>query len=62
MSVYMSLLMTGLITWVNTGLGEGFIGRWWTAFYIAWPIAFVLVFFGAGKIKALADKISAAFA
>lgn len=61
MSVYMSFLMTGLITWVNTGLAGDFFARWWRAFYIAWPIAFVLVFFGAARIRALSEKIIAKY-
>ena len=43
MSIYMVTLMTMVITWANTGLSEGFLGRWWRAFYIAWPIAFTLL-------------------
>ncbi|WP_221931497.1 DUF2798 domain-containing protein [Aliidiomarina halalkaliphila] len=57
MSLYMAFLMTGLITWINTGLGEGFLGRWWTAFYIAWPIAALLVLLGAQRIRSLSEKI-----
>ncbi|MCC5879346.1 MAG: DUF2798 domain-containing protein [Idiomarina sp.] len=57
MSIYMSFLMTGLITWVNTGLAGDFFARWWRAFYIAWPIAFLLVYFGASRIRALSERI-----
>lgn len=57
MSLYMSLLMTGLITWLNTGLDEGFGARWVRAFYIAWPIAFLLVYFGGSRIRSLSDAI-----
>lgn len=53
MSVYMVTLMTFVITWVNTGLGVGFVGRWWRAFYIAWPIAFVLILLGAPRLQRL---------
>ncbi|MGX5913447.1 DUF2798 domain-containing protein [Aliidiomarina sp. Khilg15.8] len=59
MSIYMSFLMTGLITWINTGFAGNFIARWWTAFYIAWPIAFGLVYFGAVRIRALSEKLTA---
>ena len=57
MSIYMSFLMTGLITWINTGLEGDFIARWWKAFYIAWPIAFLLVYFGASRIRAVSERI-----
>lgn len=58
MSIYMSLLMTGLITWVNTGLEGDYFARWWRAFYIAWPIAFLLVYFGASRIRMLSEKLT----
>ncbi|WP_299235090.1 DUF2798 domain-containing protein [uncultured Halomonas sp.] len=54
MSLYMVTLMTFVITWANTGLGEGFLGRWWQAFYIAWPIAFVLMLVGAPRLQCVA--------
>lgn len=57
MSIYMSFLMTGLITWINTGVEGDFFARWWRAFYLAWPIAFLLVFFGAARIRALSERI-----
>ncbi|WP_027962317.1 DUF2798 domain-containing protein [Halomonas halodenitrificans] len=57
MSLYMVSLMTCVITWVNTGLGEGFIGRWWRAFYIAWPVAFALILVGAPRLQRLAAKL-----
>ena len=55
----MALLMTCLITWINTGFDAGFWGRWFTAFYIAWPIAGMLVFVGGQRIRALSEKIAA---
>lgn len=58
MSIYMSFLMTGLITWINTGIEGDFIARWWRAFYIAWPIAFLLVFFGASRIRKFSERIT----
>lgn len=61
MSIYMSLLMTGLITWVNTGLDGDYFARWWRAFYIAWPIAFLLVYFGASRIRVLSEKLTRRF-
>lgn len=57
MSVYMVSIMTGVITWVNTGLEEGFMLRWWRAFYIAWPVAFALIYFGAPSIQKLTAKL-----
>ncbi|ERS84779.1 MULTISPECIES: DUF2798 domain-containing protein [unclassified Halomonas] len=57
MSLYMVSLMTFVIIWVNTGLSEGFTGRWWRAFYIAWPIAFALILVGAPRLQRLAAML-----
>ncbi|MCH8497310.1 MAG: DUF2798 domain-containing protein [Marinobacter sp.] len=57
MSVYMVVLMTFVITWVNTGLGDGFGARWWRAFYIAWPVAFVLILIGAPRLQRLTARL-----
>lgn len=57
MSIYMVTLMTLVITWVNTGLGKGFLGRWWRAFYIAWPVAFALILIGAPRLQRLVGKL-----
>lgn len=56
MSVYMVTAMTFVITWVNTGLGEGFLLRWSRSFYIAIPIAFSLTWLGAPYIQKFVAK------
>lgn len=58
MSLYMVTSMTLVITWVNTGFNEGFISRWWRAFYIAWPIAFTLIAVGAPQIGRLVGRLN----
>lgn len=57
MSIYMVTLMTFVITWANTGLIDGFVSRWWRAFYIAWPIAFCLILLGAPRLQRLAAAL-----
>lgn len=57
MSIYMVTLMTFVITWVNTGLDGDFLSRWWRAFYIAWPIAFVLILLGAPRLQRLVGRL-----
>lgn len=57
MSIYMVTLMTFVITWANTGLSEGFLGRWWRAFYIAWPIAFTLILIGAPQLQKVTARL-----
>lgn len=56
MSIYMVTAMTFVITWVNTGMTEGFALRWFRAFYIAWPIAFSLIMIGAPRIQKIVAK------
>lgn len=61
MSLYMVTAMTFVITWANTGMNEGFILRWFRAFYIAWPVAFSLILLGAPRIqKLVAQRIKKA--
>ena len=55
----MAFLMTGLITYINTGFEGDFGWRWLQAFLIAWPIAGVLVLLGGQHIRALSEAIAA---
>jgi hypothetical protein len=57
MSVYMVFIMTFVITLVNTGFVDGFALRWFKAFAVAWPIAFVLILVGAPRLQKLAGKL-----
>ncbi|WP_417517040.1 DUF2798 domain-containing protein [Marinobacter sp.] len=45
MSGMMSLLMSGVITFINTGIDSEFVYRWLPAFLVAWAVAFPLVTF-----------------
>ena len=58
MSIYMVTIMTGLITGLNTGLTAGFLARWWQAFYVAWPVAFMLILVGAPRLQRLALRLT----
>ena len=57
MSLAMAFVMTAYITWVNTGLGDGYLRRWAHAFFMAWPLAMVCVLLFAGPIRALIAKL-----
>ena len=57
MSVYMVTIMTGVITWANTGLNAGFTARWFHAFCVAWPLAFGLILVGAPRLQRLAVRL-----
>jgi|TARA_Y100001001_G_scaffold51019_1_gene47185 uncharacterized protein DUF2798 len=54
MSGIMSLLMFGVITFINTGIDSEFHYRWGPAFLVAWAVAFPLVTF----IAPLAGKMT----
>ncbi|GBO85154.1 hypothetical protein A6779_10885 [Marinobacter adhaerens] len=54
MSGIMSLLMSGVITFINTGIDGEFHYRWGPAFLVAWAVAFPLVTF----IAPLAGKMT----
>ncbi|MDO6823879.1 DUF2798 domain-containing protein [Marinobacter sp. 1_MG-2023] len=45
MSGMMSLLMSAVITFINTGIDNQFFYRWLPAFLVAWAVAFPLVTF-----------------
>ncbi len=57
MSIYMVTIMTCVITLVNTGFDSGFFWRWLHSFYIAWPIAFVLILIGAPRLQSFAARL-----
>ncbi len=57
MSIYMVTIMTCVITLANTGYEGNFLARWWHAFYIAWPVAFVLILIGAPRLQSFAARL-----
>lgn len=57
MTTYMAGLMTLAATLVNTGLDAGFVRRWGQAFFVSWPIAFVLIAVGRPLIQRLAARL-----
>jgi hypothetical protein len=58
MSFVMAFIMTAFVTWVNTGLTEGYFSRWEYAFITAWPVAWICVLLFAGRIRALVGKLT----
>lgn len=55
MSGMMSLLMSGVITVINTGLAGAFLHRWLAAWVVAWVVAFPLVVFIAPMARRMTD-------
>lgn len=55
MSGIMSFLLSGVITLLNTGVDSGFPTRWLAAWLVAWAVAFPLVTFIAPLAGRLTD-------
>ena len=44
MSFSMSVIMCGVVVAVNTGISEGFLGRWFYSWTFAFPVALIAAF------------------
>jgi len=49
--------MTGVITFINTGLDAGFLLRWGRAFAIAWLIALTIVLLFGLHVRTIAERL-----
>ena len=54
----MSLLMTLIITFINTGMDEKYINRFFKAWSVSLPIAIIAALLLGPPIKKLVDKIT----
>ena len=54
----MSLLMTLIITYINTGMDENYINRFFRAWVVSLPIAIIAALILGPPIKKLVDKIT----
>jgi len=59
MSLIMAFIMTAFITWINTGMGDGYIGRWMYSFIFAWPLAMACIVLFANRIRMMIGKLTA---
>ncbi len=59
MSLVMAFIMTAFITWINTGSGDGYIGRWMYSFIFAWPLAMACIVLFANRIRMMIGKLTA---
>ena len=57
MGALMISLMTLVITFVNVGLVEDFIGRWLRAFLIAYVVGVPVIFFLAPMARKIAGRL-----
>lgn len=60
MSLMMSVIMSGWITWLNVGFQPNYANRWLHAFLAAWPAAFFSVMLIAPTVQRLTQRVSAA--
>nr|WP_315259348.1 DUF2798 domain-containing protein [uncultured Duganella sp.] len=59
MSLLMSSLMSGWVTWLNLGLSADFLPHWQHAFFAAWPAAFTIVMLCGPTVHRLASRMVA---
>lgn len=62
MSLVMSVLMTGWVTWINLGIRPDFALQWGRAFLMAWPAAFLIAFSFGPTLQRLAQRLLASTA
>ncbi len=58
MSFGMSVIMSGVVVAVNTGVSDGFFFRWGYSLMFAYPIALIAAFTLAPLIRPLVNKIA----
>ena len=58
MAFGMSIIMSGVVTAVNTGIDNGFLERHFNSFIFALPVAIITAFTMAPIIRTLVNKIA----
>ena len=58
MSFGMSVIMSGVVTAVNTGIIDGFSARWFNSCMFAFPVALFAAFTMAPIMRPLVNKIA----
>ena len=58
MSFGMSVIMSGVVTAVNTGIGDGFLYRYFNSLLFAFPVALIAAFTMAPIMRPLVNKIA----
>nr|WP_269473370.1 DUF2798 domain-containing protein [Hydrogenovibrio marinus] len=57
MALFMSFLMSGVISYMNVGLPENFLKVWFHAWWTAFVIAFPIVLFVAPMVRRIVNKL-----
>ena len=58
MAFGMSVIMSGVVTAVNTGISNGFLERYFNSWLFAFPVALFAVFIMGPVAKAIVNKIA----
>jgi len=58
MSFGMSVIMSGVVTVVNTGISDGFLERYFNSWLFAFPVALFAAFTMAPIMRSLVNKIA----
>ena len=58
MALGMSIIMSGVVTAVNTGIKDGFLERHFNSFLFAFPVAIIAAFTMAPIARILVNKIA----
>ena len=58
MSFGMSVIMSGVVTAVNTGIGDGFLERYFHSWLFAFPVALFAAFTIAQIMRPFVNKIA----
>lgn len=57
MSLFMSFLMSGVITFINMGLVEGFTGLWFEAFAKAFVVAYPTIMVVVPQVRRIVKVV-----
>ena len=58
MSIVMGLLMSGIVTAINTGVDGDYVSRWFRAFVVVAPIAFIVLQFVGPIARSIAGALT----
>ncbi|MCG8275471.1 DUF2798 domain-containing protein [Stenotrophomonas sp. NLF4-10] len=58
MSLWMSLLMTAFVVWLNLGFDAAYLRHWRHAFLAAWPAAFTIVLLFGPTVQRLSQRLA----
>ena len=58
MSFGMSVIMSGVVVAVNTGISDGYVGRWFYSWMFAFPVSLIAAFTIAPVMRPFVNKIA----